>query len=156
MKASQAAVLGFLAGAIAVGVPALFAFKKSSETRNQTSAVIQKRVDDCGVDRDALQIRIAGLQRAQETAQVTIQASAGWYTLVYAPGAAAGPSPLELANIFRPGLGTLLAKMAPPTPAQFHVRYILSGHVYPLVQPGDGSVFVYTRDPNAVVNAAAH
>jgi hypothetical protein len=53
-----------------------------------------------------------------------------WYTLVYEPGATT-TSPLELLNLARPGLGTLLAKLQAQSapPAGVRLRYVLHGYV---------------------------
>jgi hypothetical protein len=74
-----------------------------------------------------------------------------WYTLVYEPGAPAGPSPLELLNLARPGLGTLLAHAAAQNaPPGLQLRYVLPGIVDPLSAPA-GTHFVRTLTaPTAV------
>jgi hypothetical protein len=71
-----------------------------------------------------------------------------WYTLVYEPAPAnAVPGELELLNMVRPGLGTLLSKLTPPQPpAGAALRYVLHGYVKAEAMP-QGVHLVYTLAP---------
>jgi hypothetical protein len=68
-----------------------------------------------------------------------------WYTLVYEPDAAAGGSPLQMLDLVKPGLGTLLARLqSAPQPAGMQLRYVLHGIVQPASAP-QGAKFVRTQ-----------
>jgi hypothetical protein len=53
------------------------------------------------------------------------------YTSLVEP-APAGSSPLQLFDVFRPGLGTMLAKMQAAQSPQIAVRWVIPGHVKPM------------------------
>jgi len=53
------------------------------------------------------------------------------YTSLLEP-AASGPSPLQLFDVVRPGLGTMLAKMQSAQSPQIAVRWVIPGHVRPM------------------------
>lgn len=68
-----------------------------------------------------------------------------WYTLVYVPAPANQPAqPLELLNLVRPGLGTLLSKLTAQPPQQgARLEAILDGRVKGVAVP-QGMHLVWT------------
>jgi hypothetical protein len=75
---------------------------------------------------------------AEQTKEITERTCAAmysqmmddWLTVLYEPGPAPATAPLELLNMVRPGLGTVLAKLqAQQSPQGLSVRWVLSGNV---------------------------
>ncbi|SRR5258708_2097901 len=104
------------------------------------STDVETKLASCLDDADSQRRIVQGLNDVEST----------WFTMVYMPDKTSAQSPLELLNVYRPGLGTMLAKLQPPAPQQLQLRFLLRGYVVPLVTPNDGSRLVYTRNPGAV------
>lgn len=162
-------LLGTAAGAVLATVPLMEHFANRAqrevaahdETLRQFSDYVQTThaaIDErdhtiAQAQAELKQCAAAGQLAAQEQHARDFRDS--WYTLVYEPGAAAdNAAPLELLNLVRPGLGTLLAKMQAQQPAGAHLRYVLRGYVEPAVQPPDGVHFVRTLDPSIATQQA--
>jgi len=82
---------------------------------------------------------------------------ANWYTVLYesapANSPAPGAAPLELLNLIRPGLGTVLAKLQPPAPStavEMRARWVFRGAVEPISGPQDGRIMRTSLTPEAV------
>jgi hypothetical protein len=155
-------LLGIAAGACVAGAVTVHT---ATARAQQKATEIDKQIDSLADDVK----RLAGnaeewKHRAEEMAaraekcDVAYKAAAeeqsardfrdSWYTLVYEPGSAQdnAAAPLELLNLVRPGLGTMLARMQTQQPAGQQLRYVLRGYVESAVPLPAGVHFVRTLD----------
>src|SRR5271154_5282812 len=103
-----------------------------------------QQLQSLAAERDTARAETAACQQQARQLDSAAHVYDGWYTLLYEPGAPAAAPPLELLNLLRPGLGTLLARLQPPSQSDLQLRYVLPGIVTPVHMP-PGSHAVRTR-----------
>jgi len=75
--------------------------------------------------------------RSNAKALVACQKSKAGFTVLLEPAPAKSSSALQLFDVVRPGLGTMLAKLQSAQSSQVAVRWVVDGHVKPAaVSPG--------------------
>jgi hypothetical protein len=95
----------------------------------QQSEAIKKQTLDLAM----CQAKVSGQQHIiddQKAMLDVLEDSAGYYTVLYEPGARES-SPLELLNLLRPGLGTILSKLSQSGQQPMSPHWIIPGHLNP-------------------------
>jgi len=138
-----------ISGAVFVAILLLWLVPKIKAQQEQFASVVAERNELQSKNQSLSALVEIGLrknreQSAQLAALETPEATSPAYTLLYDPapaGAAASPAS-QLLNLVRPGLGNVVASIAPQQP-QGSPRWLVHGFVKPIVN-GDSRGYFYS------------